>query len=87
MFWQVVLFILITFGIGFVRAMGKQESDSAVTILITSIIGYFASLFYVPWAIIWSLRFLIDFNGLGYWQVMGLMVLIKIVFSKIESDN
>lgn len=86
MFWQIILFIVITFGIGFLKALKKAESESAVLVFIAVLIGFLGSLFYTPWAIIWSLNFLIGFNGLGYWTVMGLLILIKMVFVKIDSD-
>lgn len=75
MFWQIVLFIIITFGAGFVRAAKKvklesNDSSELVAYIFWLIVGIVATWFYVPWAITWVLDFLFDYE-LSYWLAVG----------------
>lgn len=85
MFWQVVLFIVIAFGVILVRALAKATSneDMGGVSLVLSIGG----LFYIAFAIQWSLRFLLDFTDLSYWTLMGLYVLRNVLFSQLKESE
>ena len=88
MFWQVILFILITLGVILLRAFAsaaEQEDETEY-----AIIGFFLNiglLFYVPFAIKWGLNFTIGFIGLSYWSIMGLYVLRNVVFSRLNKKE
>jgi len=88
MFWQVILFILITLGVILLRAFtsaAEQEDDMEY-----AIIGFFLGvglLFYAPFAIKWGLNFTIGFTGLSYWSIMGLYVLRNTVFGRLNKKE
>jgi len=87
MFWQVVLFILITLGVIVLRALNKACESEDVEMPILGLILAFGLLFFVPFAIGWGLDFIIGFTALSYWQIMGLYVLRNVVFGKLNEVN
>ena len=87
MFWQIVLFIVITFGIIVLRALGKASEDEEGIIAFISFLLTLGMLFYMPFAIQWSLRFIIGYVGLSYWQIMGLYVLRNSLFNKLKDKE
>ena len=86
--WQVGLFILITIGVIVLRVLSKainEEGDRSLALV--GLIISFGSLFYAPFAIKWSLNFLIGYSGLTYWAIMGLYVLRNVLFNKLEESE
>lgn len=85
MFWSIVLFIVIVVGGFFLRAVGagfsqyvskvgKNEFDTGGVIFISlfSIMINFGVMFYIAFAVRWSLIFLLDYT-MSYWIVVGLL--------------
>jgi hypothetical protein len=82
MFWQVVLFILIALAVITLRVFSQATEDEGLDFL--SFLLSIGVMFFVPFAIKWSLNFLLDYSGLSYWTIMGLYVLRNVIFNKVR---
>ena len=87
MFWQVVLFIVITLGVIILRALSKACESEDIDMPFLGMLFAFGILFFVPFAIHWGLDFILGFTALSYWQLMGLYVLRNVVFSNLKEVN
>ena len=73
MFLTVVLFIVILcIGIFFKSPAMFSDEKSIKENLFGALIYTFGGLFYIPFALVWSIDFLLDYQ-INYWLVMGLL--------------
>jgi hypothetical protein len=88
MFWQVILFIIITLGVIVLRVLSKAIEDvDEKGLALVGLIVNLGLLFYAPFAIKWSLSFLIGYVGLSYWALMGLYMLRNVLFNKLDEKK
>lgn len=87
MFWTIVLFALILFFSMILRgfnAKAKSE-DMVVYVLMLNFVFWLGSFFFVPFAIKWTLSFLLNYE-MGYWLIFGLHFAYKILLMPIKKE-
>lgn len=82
MFWEVLLFILIVFIGALLRVMPKALIKEEKVFPIFTIIFWVGARFYLPFAVKYSLMFLLDYQ-IDYWLTMGLLYVYAFLINKL----
>lgn len=85
---MVWLFILFIFIIAFGKTVVYNESiESVGGIVLAYLIALGISIFFTPFFVIWSLDWLIGWNEIPYWTMLGLVQLYKAISYKYSKDD